>query len=72
MSKYAFLIEVQDNPPFWVDHDLSTSGQAVDIADTYSTSGVVNITQDPNTKATIYHKYPATAINAINIYYPNA
>jgi len=70
MSKYAFLIEVMDNASFWVDHDLSTSGEAVTISDSYETSGVINITEDPNTNKTIYHKYPANAINAINIYYP--
>ena len=71
MPKYAFLIEPQNNPPFWVDHNLGTSGEAITVADSYVTSGVFQITEDPNTKLPIYHRYPATAINAINIYYPD-
>ena len=70
MAKYAFLIDVQDNISFWVDHDLSTSGEAITIADSYATSGAFYITEEGSTSRTIYHRYPAEAINSINIYYP--
>jgi hypothetical protein len=68
--KYAFLIDPRDNQSFWVDHDLSTSGEAVTIADSYVTSGAFNITEEVGTNRTIYHRYPASSINSVNIYYP--
>lgn len=64
------LIDVRDNPSFWIDHDVATSGEAVAIADTYATSGVVNIIKETNTDRTIYQRTPASSINLIDIYFP--
>lgn len=68
--KYAFLIDVRDNQSFWIDQELSTSGEAVTIADSYATSGAFEITEEVGTGRTIYNRYPVEAINSIKIYYP--
>ena len=70
MAKYAFLIKTIDNPSFWVDHDLTTSGDVITISDSYATSGVVDITNEVGTNRVIYNRYPSTAITAIEVYYP--
>lgn len=68
--KYAFLISSRDTAPQWIDHDLSTSGEAIAISDSYVTSGVAFMGKDPNSGADIYTRIPPEAINTIKVYYP--
>lgn len=69
MAKYAYLISVRDTPAFWVDHDLTSSGDVQSIIDSYLTSGVI-VAPDASAPKQIYSMYPADAINNIRVYFP--
>lgn len=68
MPTYPLLVRVQDQPDYWHDVVVATSGDALIEAQAISLSGdIVTEERDIGITTTVY---PAHAINGIIIYPP--
>ena len=63
MPKYPFLVRPLTLPPYWKDVTTSTSGEALNIADTMFVSG--DILKEDDDSIT---KVPGNCITAIQIF----